>query len=112
MFEHVRTSRVASVRRTLPERCSRRRGAEGELGSVRQVVSRFPAAELAIHRLYAQDADFRGLCDDYGEALSALRHWEGTDEAKAGDFRRLTSELEVEIAAVLGRGGGWCRRPG
>ncbi|MER2507876.1 hypothetical protein [Amaricoccus sp.] len=73
------------------------------------VLSQFPSAELAIHRFYARDADFRSICDDYEEALAALRHWQG-DAARATDFQRLATELESEIAAFLDEHGA-ARRP-
>lgn len=66
------------------------------------VLSRFPRVELAIHRLYARDTRFRGICDDYEEAVAALRHWETADPARASDFRRLAGEIKDEIAACLG----------
>jgi hypothetical protein len=73
------------------------------------VLSRFPRAELAIHRLYASDPTFRGICDDYEEAVVALCHWEH-DETRAEDFRRLAAEIEVDIAALLEERGA-VRRP-
>lgn len=79
------------------------------MAGIAHVLSLFPAAELAIHRLYASDAAFRGICDDYEEALAALRHWEG-DDARARDFRRLAAEIESEIAAFL-KEHGTARRP-
>jgi hypothetical protein len=73
------------------------------------LVSRFPERELAIRRLYARDDAFRAVCDDYEEALMALRHWQATgDDAKAEDYRRLSDDLEAEILAILDRPRG-CR---
>lgn len=67
----------------------------------------FPGRELEIHRLQTQDADFRGICDDYDEALTALRRWEGAerDDARAEEYRQLTAELAAEILSILD-----CRR--
>jgi len=68
------------------------------------LIHRFPECELAIHRGYAQDSEFRGLCDDYEEAVTALRYWESpgsADAAKAEDFRRLATEIAEDIAAFL-----------
>ncbi len=73
------------------------------------VLSRFPGDELAVHRLYAHDAAFRGICDDYEEAMAALGHWRD-DPIRAGDFRRLAGEIEIELAAYLRQGPG-VRRP-
>jgi hypothetical protein len=70
------------------------------------LLARFPARELAIHRLHAREPEFRGLCNDYEEAVSALRYWEtrkNVDEEKAGDFRRLAAEIEADIVAFLDR---------
>lgn len=75
------------------------------------VLSRFPDAELAIHRLYARDATFRGICDDYEEAVAALDHWRD-DAARSDDFRRLAAEIEAEIADLLERGAGSGGPPG
>jgi hypothetical protein len=43
---------------------------------IEPVACRFPKHELAIHRLYSRDATFRSICDDYSEALYALRYWQ------------------------------------
>jgi hypothetical protein len=66
------------------------------------LVNRFPDRELAIRRLYACDADFRAVCDDYEEALRALRHWQATgDEAKTEDYRQLVDDLGAEVLAIV-----------
>ena len=75
------------------------------MARIAHVLSRFPTAELVIHRLYVQDPAFRGICDDYEEAVAALRHWEACNDARAGDFRLLASEIEAEIADFLDRPG-------
>lgn len=64
------------------------------------VASRFAAYELAIRRLFVSDPEFRGLCEDYATARSALERWEA-DDAKARDYRQLVEELEEEISMVL-----------
>ena len=64
---------VRAVRlRTLRQGADR----EGGLPKLAHLIHRFPECELAIHRGYAQDSEFRGLCDDYEEAVTALRYWE------------------------------------
>ena len=66
------------------------------------LAARFPDRELALRRLHAQDADFRGICDDYEEALTALCYWQGKqDAARAEEYRQLAEELEAEILAAL-----------
>jgi len=64
------------------------------------VLSRFTMHELAIRRLYTQDADFRTVCDDYGTAVRALAVWEA-DHVKAADYRQLIQELEDELREYL-----------
>jgi hypothetical protein len=71
---------------------------------VAAVVARFPDRELAIHRRFARDPKFEEICEDYTDALEALRHWEGAGlagAARAEDYRRIRDELEVEILGVL-----------
>jgi hypothetical protein len=69
-----------------------------------EVLSRFPDAELVIHRLYGRDPAFRELCDDFEDAVAARRRWM-SDRDRAGEFARLAGEIELEIAAVLKRPG-------
>lgn len=71
------------------------------------VIARFPAAELETRRLYRQDAAFRGLCQDYEEALRALRHWTsrcGPAGVQTADYRRIVAELEAELEGSLAAG--------
>jgi hypothetical protein len=111
MFEHVRASRSGFRGRDGRGQASvGDRRTEVQVTRIVHVLSRFPRDELAIHRLYAHDGAFRAICDDYEEAVAALRHWEAADEAKAQDFRQLASEIEAEIAAFLDEPGG-IRRP-
>jgi len=70
------------------------------------VVRRFPLHELEIRRRCARDLKFGEICEDYSEALEALRHWEEAGPAgasRAEDFRRIRDELEVEILEILDR---------
>ncbi|WFU51146.1 hypothetical protein [Sinorhizobium terangae] len=71
------------------------------------LVSRFPQHELLIHRLHARNADFMAICEDYSEALSALRRWEETPggETKVAEYRSFLKELEAEVALFLDRQG-------
>lgn len=52
------------------------------------------------------DREFRSLCEDYGDALEALRRWEACSDrhqaARVTEFRCLLSELESEILRELG----------
>ena len=68
------------------------------------LVSRFPRHELAIRRLYTCDATFREICEDYDEALRALRHWQSaasSSDPRIEQYRELVSELESEISNIL-----------
>jgi hypothetical protein len=46
---------------------------------VRYIVERFPDLEYAITQYSSDNRFFRGLCEDYGEAVEALRHCEASD---------------------------------
>ena len=78
---------------------------EAEMASnIAAIVNRFPLRELEIRRRCARDPNFLEICEDYGEALQALRHWEGAGPAgatRAVDYRRIIEELEADILARL-----------
>jgi hypothetical protein len=68
------------------------------------LLARFPDRELAIHRVFARDDRFRELCEDFEDASNALEFWEAAGsggEVKAGDYRGLLAELEVELLERL-----------
>ncbi len=68
------------------------------------VVTRFPLRELEIRRQCARDPKFVESCEDYDEALQAVRRWEAAGPAGATqvkDYRRILEELEAEILAIL-----------
>lgn len=72
--------------------------------NIAAVVTRFPLRELEIRRRCARDQKFREICEDYGEALQALRQWEGAGPAgitRANDYRQMLEELEAEILGIL-----------
>lgn len=72
----------------------------------RHVLERLAAHRRAIEARLAADPAFRSLCEDHGEALEALRHWEASAgrhrAARILEFRCLVAELEREIEAALG----------
>ena len=75
------------------------------------VVQRFPGRWGDIAALGQASEDFRALCDDYGEAMEALRRWQAATAdpnapARIEEFRQLVAELEDEILAELGRDSG------
>ena len=70
---------------------------------------RFPKRELEVRRLSARDEQFRCACEDYEEAMKALRHWECVEleghrignAARADEYRQLADEIAAEIDARL-----------
>lgn len=75
------------------------------------VVNRFPERELEIHRLCSREPEFGAVCEDYGDALGALRHWQTqgpAGAARALEYHQFLQELEAEILAFLDRSRG-CR---
>lgn len=71
---------------------------------IAEVTSRFPESELAIHRAWAMDLQFREICENYALAIEAHRFWQApgrADAAKVGEYQRLAEEIENEIRAVL-----------
>ena len=73
----------------------------------------FPQRELEIRRLCARDSTFSAICEDYQDAMSALRYWQSpghTDLTKSEDYRQLAADLEAEIRATLD-GQPRCRPP-
>ena len=77
---------------------------ETRVPQITAVVSRFPRHELAIRRLYSRDATFREICEDYDEALRALRYWQSaatSSDPRIEQYRELVSELESEISGLV-----------
>ena len=70
------------------------------------VFDQLPEHRYPIRERMGVDQEFRSLCEDYGDAFEALRHWEGSADshrpARIAEFRRLLGELETEILAELG----------
>ena len=68
------------------------------------LARRFPQRASTIRRLQARDPSFRSICDDYGEAQCALKHWEAAGQAATGrvaEYRQILTELEAEALAIL-----------
>jgi hypothetical protein len=79
------------------------------MAELASLVGRFPRHELAIHRLYAHNSEFKAICTDHEEAVAALRHWErtcGASDPRVLEYRQLVRELELEIAAIIDGGTG------
>jgi hypothetical protein len=78
-----------------------------EIGSI---VVRFPQREFDIRRRCARDTHFSSICQDYEEAVRALRYWQNAAQAgerkreadrKAQEYASFLGELEAEILANL-----------
>ena len=75
------------------------------------VVQRFPERWRDIAALGQTSEEFRALCDDYRDAVEALRRWHALTAdpnapARIEEFARLVAELEDEILVELNRDGG------
>ena len=71
----------------------------------RYVVERFPDLAYAVKQYSSDNRFFRGLCEDYGEAVEALRQCETlnslSDLECAEACRALILDLEREILLDL-----------
>jgi hypothetical protein len=74
---------------------------------VRHVVERFPDLAHAIKQHSSDNRFFRGLCEDYGEAVEALRQCEASNSPTASEradaCRALIMDLERELLFELHR---------
>jgi len=72
--------------------------------AIEGLARRFPQHAATIRRLPARDPSFNSICDDYGEARRALKHWEAACPAapkRVAEYRQILAELEAEALAVL-----------
>ena len=69
----------------------------------RSIMARFPERELELRRACARDVDFRAVCVDHGEAVSALRRFDEAGDPRADEYRKIVDELEEEILGLLER---------
>jgi hypothetical protein len=71
------------------------------------VLKFFPEDSALVARMYAESADFRGICEDLILADGALVRLEtlrpDREPAKIAEYRQLVAELRKEIAAALER---------
>jgi hypothetical protein len=68
------------------------------------LASRFPQHASSIRRLQARDPDFCSICDDYGAAQRALKHWEAAGQVapeRVAEYRQMVAELEAEALDML-----------
>jgi uncharacterized protein YdcH (DUF465 family) len=71
---------------------------------IESLACRFPQHASTIRRLQARDPSFRSICDDYGEAQRALKHWQAAGQAapeRVAEYRQILQELEAEALAIL-----------
>ncbi len=69
----------------------------------------FPAHAERMRRLYMRDAAFRDICREYNAASFAIEYWKGraaggadrVSAERVSEYRRVLSELETEVAALL-----------
>jgi len=83
-------------------------GTEPALGmaeKTHQVLERLPQHRHTMQKRMLIDREFRSLCDDYDDALEALRRWELSDDRhrqeRVQEFRSLLAELEEDILREL-----------
>jgi hypothetical protein len=71
------------------------------------VLKRFQSLRVRIEEEVLRDGRFRSLCEDYGEAVEALKFWSRSPDARAEkritEYSQLLIELEREILADLGQ---------
>ncbi len=71
----------------------------------RYVVERFPDLADAVKQYSSDNRFFRGLCEDYGEAVEALRQCQSSDSSTASERAdaclALILDLEREILLEL-----------
>ena len=85
---------------TDPDLCTVTIGGSGaEVNAIDALIERFPEHAWTLLRLEMRDDEFRSLCEDYGEALRALEHWQrvgGPSHERVDEYRRYARELEDE----------------
>jgi hypothetical protein len=72
--------------------------------AIETLARRFPQHAPTIRRLEACDPSFRAICEDYGEALRALKHWQANDQPapeRVAEYGQILVELEAEALAIL-----------
>jgi hypothetical protein len=88
--------------------------------AIETLVRNLPGEADQVRRLFWRDPEFRTVCEDYRDALEAMRRLEPPhppDPARAEEYRELAAELLAEAAEMLRRSTGswrrscWRRRP-
>jgi hypothetical protein len=68
------------------------------------LARRLPEHVWTMRQLHRRDEEFRSVCEDYGEALRALEHWQrvgGPSHARVQEYRELARELEDQALAYV-----------
>jgi hypothetical protein len=74
------------------------------LDALQAVVDRFPEQAGRVRRRYWRDLGFRGVCDDYRDALSVVERLERTTDRPAGrldEYRELAADLLAEMTEMI-----------
>jgi len=70
-------------------------------GRLRVVIDRFKNHDSRIEREMLKNPEFRSLCEDYGDAVEAVRNWSRSRDPSAAnktvEYRGLVLALEQEI---------------
>ena len=69
------------------------------------VIRRFPYLETELQEMAEKDENFRQLCQDYKDLVSALRHTSAYQGDTRSDLLGLKTSLEVEILEQVSRKG-------
>jgi hypothetical protein len=71
-----------------------------------ELSRRHPDRAEAIEALARRDSHFRSVCEDYGEAIRAVRRWAAAQDStanKSDEFNRMAEEFRSEALEYLDR---------
>ena len=72
---------------------------------LQRVIDRFPQLAASIRDCFDGDQNFRDMCEDYAEAIEALRQCQASDRPRRQphieEYGDLAKALESEILAAL-----------
>ena len=74
------------------------------MDAIETLVRSLPGEADRIRRLFWRDPEFRTVCEDYRDALEAMRRLEPphpADPVRAEEYRELAAELLAEAAEML-----------
>jgi hypothetical protein len=76
------------------------------LDALQAVIDRLPEQAGRVRRRYWRDPGFRGVCDDYREALAVVERLERTTPRPTGrldEYRELATDLLAEVTEMITR---------